>query len=200
VGDKSLFIIADVANKIDKNAFTKIEIYAETLNGEKVDAVIDYEVYRLVESAEYAEEKDEKTELKTAEKVTSGQYKTLDKSLVLEMKKWKSAQYKLVLKTKDAFGAEVKTDQVFVLYDKDDKTSAGKILRLDANAKNHLCGRRKSGDSFRNIYKNTAVLYEIMQGNKVLESKWIRFNDEIKLLKYRLKMNMEQALQRCLAL
>jgi len=87
----------------------------------KWNAVIDYEVYRLVESAEYAEEKDEKTELKTAEKVTSGQYKTLDKSLVLEMKKWKSAQYKLVLKTKDAFGAEVKTDQVFVLYDKDDK-------------------------------------------------------------------------------
>ena len=27
VGDKSLFIIADVANKIDKNAFTKIGIF-----------------------------------------------------------------------------------------------------------------------------------------------------------------------------
>ncbi|MGB4415067.1 MAG: alpha-2-macroglobulin family protein [Paludibacter sp.] len=180
VGDKSLFIIADVANKIDKNASTKIEIYAETLNGEKVDAVIDYEVYRLVESAEYAEEKDEKTELKTAEKVTSGQYKTLDKSLVLDMKKWKSAQYKLVLKTKDAFGAEVKTEQVFVLYDKDDKRPPVKSYVWMLTPKTTCAVGEKAEIRFGTSTKNTAVLYEIMQGNKVLESKWIRFNDEIK--------------------
>ena len=180
VGDKSLFIIADVAKKINKNASTKIETYAETLNGEKVDAVIDYEVYRLVESAEYAEKKDYKTELKTAEKVTSGQYKTSDKSLVLEMKKWKSAEYKLVLKTKDAFGAEVKTEHVFVLYDNADKRPAVKSYVWMLTPKTTCAVGEKAEIRFGTSTKNTAVLYEIMQGNKVLESKWIRFNDEIK--------------------
>lgn len=180
VGDKSLFIIADVANKIDKNASTKIEIYAETLNGEKVDAVIDYEVYRLVESAEYAEEKDEKTELKTAEKVASGKYKTSDKSLALEMKKWKSAEYKLVLKTKDAFGAEVKTEHVFVLYDNADKRPPVKSYVWMLTPKTTCAVGEKAEIRFGTSTKNTVVLYEIMQGNKVLESKWIRFNDEIK--------------------
>lgn len=180
VGDKSLFIIADVANKIDKDVSTKIEIYAETLNGEKVDAVIDYEVYRLVESAEYAEKKDDKTELKTAEKVASGKYKTSDKSLALEMKKWKSAEYKLVLKTKDTFGAEVKTEHVFVLYDNADKRPPVKSYVWMLTPKTTCAVGEKAEIRFGTSTKNTAVLYEIMQGNKVLESKWIRFNDEIK--------------------
>ena len=180
VGDKSLFIIADVASKINKNASTKIEIYAETLNGEKVDAVIDYEVYRLVESAEYAEEKDEKTELKTAEKVASGKYKTSDKSLVLEMKKWKSAEYKLVLKAKDTFGAEVKTEHVFVLYDNNDKRPPVKSYVWMLTPQTTCAVGEKAEIRFGTSTKNTAVLYEIMLGNKVLESKWIRFNDEIK--------------------
>ncbi len=180
VGDKSLFIIADVANKIDKNAFTKIGIYAETLNGEKVDAVIDYEVYRLVESTEYAEKRNERTELKTSEKVASGQYKTSDKSLALEMKKWKSAQYKLVLKTKDAFGAEVKTEQVFVLYDNNDKRPPVKSYVWMLTPKTTCAVGENAEIRFGTATKNTAVLFEIMQGNKVLESKWMKFNDEIK--------------------
>ncbi|MCE5331547.1 MAG: hypothetical protein LLF95_05335 [Bacteroidales bacterium] len=180
VGDKSLFIIANVPEKTEKNADSKLEIYTETLNGEQVNSVIDYEVYRLEELSDYVENQDGKTEPKIIEKIASGKFNTSEKRLVLDMKKWKSAQYKLVLKTKDTFGVDVKTEQVFVLYDNDDKRPPVKCYVWMLTPKTTCAVGQKAEIHFGTSTKNSVVLYEIMQGNKVLESKWVKFNDEIK--------------------
>ncbi|HRZ96972.1 MAG TPA: MG2 domain-containing protein, partial [Paludibacter sp.] len=180
LGDKSLFIIATVPDKMDKNTETKIDIYTETLNGERLNSVIDYEVYRMAELTDYIDKPETKVAAKNAEKVASGQFNTSDKSLKLEMKKWKSAQYKLVLKTKDAFGSEVKTENIFVLYSTEDKRPPVKSYVWLLTPKTSCAVGEKAEIRFGTSTKNTAVLYEIMQGNTILESKWLIFNDEIK--------------------
>lgn len=180
VGDKSLFIIANVPDKIEKKVASKLEIYTETLNGEKQNSVIDYEVYRLEELADFVENLKADIEPKNAEKVLFGKFNTSDKNLVLEMKKCKSAQYKLILKTKDAWGNEVKTEHKFIVYDKNDKRPPIKTFEWLLAEKTECAVGEKAQISFGTSTKNTAVLYELMQGNKILESKWIKFNDEIK--------------------
>ncbi|NDP21004.1 MAG: hypothetical protein GZ091_07990 [Paludibacter sp.] len=180
VGDKSLFIVANVPEKIEKNSNSKLVIYTETLNGEKQNSVIDYEVYRLEDLPDYVENLKTDFEPKNAEKITSGKFNTVDKSLMLKLKKWKSAQYKLILKTLDAWGNEVKSEHKFIVYNQNDKVLPVKTYEWMLVDKSECNVGEKAQIRFGTSTKNTVVLYELMQGNKVLQSQWIKFSNEIK--------------------
>ncbi|MDO9153295.1 MAG: alpha-2-macroglobulin family protein, partial [Paludibacter sp.] len=180
VGDKSLFIVATVPDKIEKNEETKLAVYTETLNGEKVNSVIDYEIYQLEIGIDFIENDKVKTDAIIKEKVQAGKFNTTDKNLMLNLKKLKSAQYKLILKTKDAWGNEVKSEHVFIVYDLKDKKPPVKTYKwLLVEDKEYFPGE-KALIRFGTSTLNTPVLYELMLGNKVLETKWITFNNEIK--------------------
>jgi hypothetical protein len=180
VGDKSLFILATVPEKTEKSTGIKLDIATETLNGEKLESVINYEIFRLEELSDYVENKNDISKTKNAEKIVSGIFNTKDKTLNLEVKKWKSAQYRIIFKTNDAFGNEVKTDHVFIVYDNADKRPPIKTYTWLLTPKTECVEGEKARIRFGTSSKNTAVLYEIMQGNKIIESKWMKFNDEIR--------------------
>jgi hypothetical protein len=180
VGDKSLFIVASVPEKADKNEETKLVIYTETLNGEKINSVIGYELYQLENANDFIENTKEKTDAATKQKVLSGKFNTVDKELKLNVRSLKSGQYKLVLKTTDAWGNEVKSEHTFILYSLNDKRPPVKCYKwLLTENKTYLPGE-KATIRFGTSTLKTPVLYELMQGNKIIESKWIQFNNEIK--------------------
>jgi len=180
VGDKSLFIIASVPEKTEKSKGLSMDISTETLNGEKIESVVDYEIYRMETLTDYIENKTDISKVPNAEKLISGKFNTKDKTLIIDVKKWKSAQYRIILKTKDAFGNEVKTENTTIFYDNADKSPAVKTYQwlqvLNADCAVGEKGKIRFGTSA----KNTAVLYEIMQGNKVIERKWLKLNNEIR--------------------
>ena len=180
VGDKSLFILAEVADKIDKKQPLNIDLSTETLNGEKVNSTIKYNLYRLEESDVYAEKMDDKTVLKEMEKVLSGSFDTNNKKLNLAVASLASGQYKLVFTTPDAHGKEVKLEKTFVLYDVNDKRPPVKSYEWFLATKTECVVGEKAQIQFGTSTKNSSVLYEVMQGNTVLESRWISFSDEIK--------------------
>ncbi len=180
VGEKSLFILANIPDKIDKKSEVKLDVSVETLNGESIHKIIDYEVYSLKESTDYIENLSNDTILKTNEKILSGKWSTENKNLVLDVKKWKSAQYKIVFKTLDTWGNEVKTEKAFVLYGNDDKRLPIKTYEW-FQAVNTTCEiAEKAIIRYGTSTQKSLVLYELMQGNKVLYSKWIKFSNEIK--------------------
>lgn len=183
VGDKALFIVAAIPQKVDKNVANAFAIHTETINGEKVDSKIEYTLYQLNEPAHYFEESNDFDSLKVNSKVLAGEYNTVDKKLTLPLKKLKSGLYRLVLTTKDKFGNEIKTQHEFILYGKKDARPPVKTY-VWMHTENTECepGEKaiiRLGTSTR----NTKVLFEIMKGNKVLESKWIKFDNSIKVFK-----------------
>ena len=180
VGDKSLFILAEMAEKIDKKQAFNIELSTETLNGEKVNSTVKYSLYRLEDSDVYAEKMDDKTVLKEAEKVLSGSFQTKDKKLNLNVGNLASGRYKLVFTAPDAHGKEVKLEKTFVLYDTNDKRPPVKSYVWLLASKTECVVGEKAQIQFGTSTKNSAVLYEVMQGNTVLESRWIPYSDEIK--------------------
>lgn len=184
VGDKSLFILADVSSKIDKKQTFNIDIRTETLNGEKVRSTIMYTLYRLSETDKYAEEvadeADEVSDLKVAEKAMSGTFDTQDKTLKLDMSKLASGRYKIQFNTTDAHGKEVTMEKMFVLYDINDKRPPVKSYVWLLNPKTECSVGETAQIQFGTSTKNSSILYEVMQGNTVLESRWIPFSDEIK--------------------
>jgi hypothetical protein len=180
VGDKSLFILAELAEKIDKKQPLNIEVSTETLNGEKVNSIIKYSLYRLEESDIYAEKMDDKTVLKEAEKVLSGSFDTNNKKLNLAVANLASGRYKLVFTTPDAHGKEVKLEKTVVLYDVNDKRPPVKSYEWFLAPKTECVVGEKAQIQFGTSTQNSSVLYEVMQGNTILESRWVPFSDEIK--------------------
>jgi uncharacterized protein YfaS (alpha-2-macroglobulin family) len=180
VGDKSLFILAELAEKIDKKQALNIEVSTETLNGEKVNSTIKYSLYRSEESDVYAEKMDDKTVLKETEKVFSGNFDTNNKQLNLAVANLASGRYKLVLTTPDAHGKEVKLEKTVVLYDVNDKRPPVKSYEWFLAPKTECVIGEKAQIQFGTSTQNSSVLYEVMQGNTILESRWVSFSDEIK--------------------
>jgi len=180
VGDKSLFILAELAEKIDKKQSLNIDLSTETLNGEKVNSTIKYSLYRLEESDVYAEKMDDKTVLKETEKVLSGSFDTNNKKLNLAVANLASGRYKLILTTPDAHGKEVKLEKTVVLYDVNDKRPPVKSYEWFLAPKTECVVGEKAQIQFGTSTQNSSVLYEVMQGNTILESRWVSFSDEIK--------------------
>jgi len=186
VGEKSLFIIADIPPKTDKDQAFNIDIRTETLNGEKVNSNITYALYRLPETDEYAEDIDEEEaemtipDLKLAKKVLSGTFDTRNEKLNLKLKKYESGRYVLQLKTNDTHGKEVVTEKAFIIYSLNDKKLPVKSYTwLIASGTEYETGE-VAHIRFGTSTANSTVLYEVMSGNKVLVSRWIPFNNEIK--------------------
>ncbi|MBP1665130.1 MAG: alpha-2-macroglobulin domain protein, partial [Bacteroidetes bacterium] len=179
VGDKSLFILADIADKIEKNKPLILEVISQTLNGETVPSTVNYSVIKLQESAIYYEELTDTMKLKELQTVLSGTLQTKDK-LVLDMRKLVSGIYKIVFTTKDNEGNEVRLEDRFVLYDTNDKRPAVKMYSWLLTPKTEVVVGETAQVKFGTSTRNTPVLYELMQGNAILEQRWIEFSDEIK--------------------
>jgi len=180
VGVISLFITAEVENKVDKKQVTDIEISTITLNDEKIDSRVKYTLYRLAQTDKYNEKLDEKTVLKIAETKLSGTFETKDKKLKLNLDKVESGRYKLVFTTTDSHGKEVKLEKIFILYGNDDSRPPVKSYVWLQKIKTECAFGETALIQFGTSTKNSSVLYELMQGNKVLKSQWMKFSDEIK--------------------
>ncbi|MDD3320804.1 MAG: alpha-2-macroglobulin family protein [Paludibacter sp.] len=183
VGDKSLFIIANVPERHEMHETFKIPVYAETLNGEKINSEIEYEVYRLEESNSLSPNGNDIDKLKLIEKVLFGKMSSVDKNLELNLLSLKPARYRLALKTNDSRGNEVKTENTFILFDKNGKRPPVKTYSWLLAEKNECKVGKTAIVKFGTSTMSTMVLFEIMQGNNVIESKWIRFCNNIKTFK-----------------
>lgn len=183
VGDKALFIVATIPQKVDKNSANTFAIHTETINGERTDSKIEYTLYQLNQPTHYFEESNNFDSLKVNSKVLTGAYNAFGKKLALPLKKLKSGLYRLVLITNDKLGNEIKTQHEFILYGKKDARPPVKTY-VWLDTENTECEPgEKAIVRFGTSTRNTKVLFEIMKGNKVLESKWIKFDNSIKVFK-----------------
>ena len=180
IGDKALVISAAIDEKVEKSETWMIPIHTETLNGEKTETTLRYDMYLLENSSEYAENTTDFSKLKAKRKVVSGKYDTKNKLLSIATNRLKSGKYRITLYTTDAFGQEVKSEHHVVLFDTKDKRPPIKSYTWLQLLRTTCKPGEKAHIRFGTSTKNTPVLYEIMRGNTVLESKWIRFNNEIK--------------------
>lgn len=187
VGDKALFILAEVDDKIDKKQACNIAIHTETVNGEAVRSNIKYTVSRLAETTEYNEEITNKAiepeeiyNFKVQEEVLAGNFDTDSKKLQLALGKLTSGRYKIQFQTTDAYGKQVTAEKIFILYGQDDKRPPVKTYVWLQSPVTECAVGESATILFGTSTQNSMILYEVMQGNTVLESKWIPFSDEIR--------------------
>ncbi|NDV46053.1 hypothetical protein D0T49_03230 [Paludibacter sp. 221] len=187
VGDKSLFIVTEVPEMHNKQTELAIKVHTETLNGKELNSAINYTLYQLEKTDVYKEKLDDTTRLKESRQVRSGQFDTKDKNLKIDTKDLQSGYYKLVLTTKDAKGSEVKTENTFILYDANENRPPVKTYLYLLTPKTKVNTGESAQIRFGTSATDVHVLYQLMQGNKVLESKWLVLNNEIRNFDIELK-------------
>ena len=180
VGDISLIINAGVPDEFDKAAGQlKIPVSTTTINDELVNSTVHYELFSVKEPSGYYEKDKEGQIFKHQSKVLVGDFNTQDKSFGLNVGGLKSGLYSLVLTTKDAHGAEVKIEKNMVLYSLDDQRPPVKTY-VWLQSENLQCkAGEKATIHFGTSTRDSRVLYELMQGNSIIESRWITISDEI---------------------
>lgn len=183
VGDKSLFIIAEIPQEINKNRSFKTELTTRTINDEVVNSTVKYSIFKLKATDVYNENINEEKELEVAEKVLSGTFETKNKHFTCDLQSLTSGRYKFVFTTIDAHGKEVKLEKSFVLFGADDKRPPVKSYVWLQTSKTNCAVGENAEIQFGTSTQNSMVFYEIMQGNSILESRWIPFSDEIQHFK-----------------
>lgn len=179
VGDKALFIIAEIPNKLEKTTATALDISTQTLNGETPISTLDFVLSELKPSEEYFENISDTNQLQPQRIAQQGSFKT-DEKLKLDLSKLTSGLYRLTLTTRDNRGNLVKEEKQFIIYSNTDKKPAARMYKWILAPKTELVVGERAEIKFGTSTHNCDVLYEIMQGERVLERRWARLNNEIK--------------------
>ncbi len=180
VGDKSLFIIQNIPQIYDKETTFSVRIYTETLNGKVNPSIISYTLYSLDNESEFHENISDLSKLKVKRQVLSGTHDTKNEFLKLDLSKLESGYYRFVSTTSDSQGKEVRTESTFILYSSKEKRPPVKTYNwFEVHPATELQYGETAQIRFGSSEK-ISLLYEIAQGNKILESKRIIINNEIK--------------------
>ena len=178
IGDVSMYINADCKEEMDKAQPFNVAVTANNLNGEIIKAKIEYRIFKLKESGEYAEAITSSKPLEIEKEVTHGSIENEDKLTVKEIAKWMSGSYLIRFRAKDDKNRPVETEKKFTLYSTTDSKPPVKRYRWIKEVKTSCKVGENAEILFGTSAKDAYVLYELLDGMKVLESKWIPFNNE----------------------
>ncbi|PLX10747.1 MAG: hypothetical protein C0594_04445, partial [Marinilabiliales bacterium] len=188
----------------DKQEYT---LSSYNLNGEFISADVNWEVIKLKEPESvlrnrklsnpdvrlytpgewkklfpgnvYDNENDVRN-LQEIDKVLAGTYKTQkDKKISIpELSKLEPARYKIVLKSRDIFGNEVKRERIFTIINPDEKNMPARIETIFVKSKQSA----EPGDSVCFIVgsalENASFLYEIESQGEIVYSEQFVLQDE----------------------
>ncbi len=182
VGDKSLFILSSLPERIDKEKLLKEKLQIKTINGENVDAKIKYEVIRLQMSKKYYEDISDKKKIKSLKTSLQGFFNSRD-SLILDLRKKTPGAYKIRFTTKDNRGNLIVAEKYFILYSVSDKKMPIKQHTWLLPYKTLVKPSETAEIYFGTSHIGAFVLCEISKGNHVFERRWEKINNEIKKFK-----------------
>lgn len=180
VGEKSMLISAELKDKTEVSDTLSIPVNTMNLNGEPLSTKVTYSLYRIENHDEYLEDLDENTALKTSGKVLEGTFDSKEKILKLALNNISAGNYKFVFQANDSHNRIIKFEKNVVLFHHNEKQPPVKCYEWLVAPVTEC----SVGETVQIIYgtstRNSFVLYEIKSGNKVFESRWIRFSNEVK--------------------
>lgn len=185
VSDQSLFILAEIPERVDKHKQSGFKISTETILGEKIDKVIRYRLYKTHETGDYSENISNDSSYVNGALVGEGDYFTQKEKLDLKVDQLSSGRYRLVLRTTDNHEEEVRSEHLFILYGANDRRPAVKTYSWINESTIVMETGRTARVRFGTSVSNANVLYELIHDGKVIESKWISINNRIKTFKFR---------------
>ena len=184
IGDKSVYLTADMPEIIDKNDPFQLKIAALNLNGATVKANIRYTLSRLKPETEFTENIKKENLSDVDKELLSGTVDTgkSEKIRVSNSGNWSSGKYLLSFAAKDEQGRTVTLQKSVVLYSPNDRKLPVRSYCWTNEIKTSCLPGESADILFGTSAADVKVLYELIDGTKLLESKWMTFDDEMRHL------------------
>jgi uncharacterized protein YfaS (alpha-2-macroglobulin family) len=169
---------------IDRSEPFQIKIAALNLNGAAVKTSVKYTLSRLKPDSEFAENIKKENLSNRDKELLSGTVETgaAEKIVVSNSGNWSSGKYLLSLSAKDEQGRVVTLQKSVVLYSPNDRKLPVKSYCWAKEVKTSCLPGESTDILFGTSAADVKVLYELIDGTKLLESKWMTFDDEMRHL------------------
>lgn len=174
MGETSLILLTNVPEKADKDSL-KIEITAQTLNGEKVTVAGTYSILPLIGTEQ--NEKGQNT-YQEGTQVAAGTFRTSQPIEPHVFSKLSSGRYRLLLQANDKNGRPVKEQADLILYGKQDKRPPVFSHTWLVSEKTTCLPGEEAVFTFGTSDKRTHILYELFDREKCISRKYIELTDE----------------------
>lgn len=169
VGDISMILSLDMTDKWVKESSEKIVITAKNLDGNDVTADGSYQIFSLQENDSIRQQ------------VANGEFRTGDQpGLKKQLADLPSGKYKVKLHSKDDRGNPVETEKDIILFSWSDKRPPIKTNEWFIE-KSTQFSSGKNAEIILGVSEKVHVLYELWQGDNLLEREWIRLDNENRL-------------------
>ena len=169
VGDISMMLSLEMADRWAKEDNEKIMITAKNLDGNDIAANGTYRIFSLQENDSIAQ------------LVAEGEFKTGEQvALKKELTGLSSGKYRVKLQSKDDRDNPIETEKDIILFSYSDKRPPIKSNQWLIK-KNSRFSPAKNAEVILGVSDKVHVLYELWQGNILLERKWIGLNNENRL-------------------
>jgi uncharacterized protein YfaS (alpha-2-macroglobulin family) len=206
VGYTALEMSFDIPQFVEKSDTTSVAVNVENLSGEPEPSNVTYTVKKLnspdhwirerswskpdkflykkeewrswFPDDPYNDENDMTSWTKGATVSTETVNTGKQKKVYFKKSLWEPGAYILEATTKDKYGVEVKDVRYFTLYDIKDKTPASKDAWSFQAIKTNCQPGEKAVFLIGTSGKDVSVLYEIERADKIVETKWLKLNNE----------------------
>lgn len=171
VGDASMYLETNISDKLDKNSSDKIQITAKNLNGEKISVKGTYTLSSLLPNDSIKVQ------------VSKGNFETnTDSDLLSQIKRLSSAKYRLQLTAKDDKNRDVNYQVDFILYAWDDKKPPIVTNEWIVQKQTEFNESQPAEILIGVSAKEATVLYDLIQGEKLLSREQFKLSDSNKRL------------------
>ncbi|HKM44636.1 MAG TPA: MG2 domain-containing protein, partial [Dysgonamonadaceae bacterium] len=173
VGTVSMILSMNMPEKMEKGFSDEIKIEAKNLDGNDIKAKGTYQIFSLEDNDSIRQQ------------VSEGTFETgIQAELKSKLKTSPSGKYRIKLSAQDDGGNTVTEEKDVLLFSYSDKQppiTTNEWLVI----KNPTFSKTKPAEVILGVTdKNVNVLYELWQGNKLLERKWIQLNSENRLFSF----------------
>ena len=197
VSENSIQLNTNLSARVKKEDKTDITVTAVNNNGEKINTIITYQIFRLQPSLLNSPQEDFPDGRSQAQAVLPLEGKlegaavlsgTIDlsktnKILVANtLQALPSGRYRLVLTATDEKGRKNSTTRDFVLFSEKDKKLADKEYIFIHRQKTECAVGENAEILFGTSANNVKVLFQLLKGEELLESKWLDFDNELRML------------------
>ncbi|UII22274.1 MG2 domain-containing protein [Fulvivirga ligni] len=211
VGYHTMVATMEVPGQLNRNDIPKeFNIFTKNLNDQFTPAKGEIKIYRLIENTRitrlrpwsapdhqrFSEEEfhklfphDEYSDIMNSDEerelVTTIAFNTQESKTVSwpNMKKWKLANYEMVLTTKDSFDTEVVDKQKFKLIDPNEKTPGTNDLFTINQDKSTYQPGEEVKLSLASVADEVYVTLFIEKDHKIVEQRVVKLNHEVKTIK-----------------
>ena len=180
VSENSIQLNTNLSARVQKESETDITVTAVNNNGEKINTIVTYQLFRIEPRKSFDD-----NEIIVGEQSLSG---TLDlsKTNKIPVETWRatslqSGRYRLQLTAKDEKGRENTTMRDFILFSTTDKKLADKEYIFIHRQKTEVTVGENAEIFFGTSANNVNVLFQLLKGEELLESKWLDFDNELRM-------------------